>query len=933
LIAVSRHHDSHLTRGSFDSQICRLCARPCARVCVQSCLQIRFHKRKMKPHARILALVAAILLLAAAMAPAAASSMDMSAPVGAAPTVLPPLEDAPLTKEAGAEGKETFVFQAEVSRLMDIIINSLYSNKDIFLRELISNASDALDKVRFLALTTGSSSSSSSASNGDDDESDGLDIRVTPDASAQTLTIQDSGVGMTRTELIENLGTIARSGTSSFLDRLGAAAKESALKEDAGSASHLIGQFGVGFYSAYLVADRVRVESKVEGGFVHVWESGADESFVVYPRTADGEAEEEFGPHGTRLTLFLKPDAADYLSTDKLKELIQKYSQFISFPIYLQTTEEVDVPVKGEAESKRKNGEEEKEEGDDDDDISVADEDGSTNADSDVDPEPKTRKELRKKWSIMNENKPVWTRDSSDVSDDEYKSLYDSIAKMPGSPMARSHFRGEGEVEFRSILYIPDKAPVGLHSGNVDYEKDAIRLYVRRVLLTDKFEEGLLPRYLAFIVGIVDSDDLPINVSREMLQQSKTLDIIKRKLIRKALEMMRSLAKKEADEIASEANAADGDGAGSAEKKKDEAKSLRPYVKFWKEFGKSVKLGIVEDTANRARLAKLLRFRTSKSNFDDENDWSSLDQYLDRMKEDQDNIYYHSGEDVDSISNSPFLEKLLAKGYEVLYLTEGIDEHVVQQLPDYEGTKFMSVAKDNFKFGEKDQKEEKDKTDALRKQYKPLTRFLKKHMVDKVSKVRLSNRLSNTPCVLSTEQWGYSARMEIVMKAQAFANPDQFAHMTPKTKIMELNPHHPIVRQMLELVKGIKTKESDEAAAAEAHALELGHIVYDTALVSSGYLLADSSDFAKRMYKWIGMSIGVDGDQPVVEIQPESEEEKTTDAVDSNEDNSVPDVVDSDGDSEPFKISETMETEAEKERLKAKAKMEAEDLETEKMEL
>lgn len=743
---------------------------------------------------------------------------------------------------------EKFQFQAEVSRLMDIIINSLYSNRDVFLRELISNASDALDKIRFLAL-----SKPSLLGEGDQAK---LEIKIRADKETGVLEITDNGIGMTRDDLIKNLGTIAKSGTNNFLRQM-AEAKDS---------SNLIGQFGVGFYSAYLVADRVTVTSKHNDDKQYVWESGAEQTFVIYEDT-DGEP---LG-RGTKLTLHMKEDATEFLEESKLKALITKYSQFINFPIYLETTEEVEVETKdgaeedkdgaeekdketdekADAEEKAKSEDDDSKDTDDADDSDIKVEDGDAKDDQE---EPKMKKEMRKDWTLVNENKPIWTRDPSEISDEEYNGFFDGIAKLPGKPLARAHFKGEGDVEFRSILYIPDRPPVGLYSGAQEEEKDAIRLYVRRVLVTDRFEYSLLPRYLAFLVGIVDSDDIPINVSREMLQQSKTIEVIKRKLIRKGLEMIKGLTKEEEEEE----DADDDD-----EKSKNDKSNVKPYIGFWNKYSKSIKLGIIEDTANRARIAKLLRFRTSKTDIENPNDWASLDDYMDRMKEDQDYIYYHSAGDLATVKESPFLEKLIKKGYEVIYLTDAMDEHMIMQLPDYEGTKFMSISKDNFKFGEKDQEEEKKKTKILKDKYKPLIKFLKTNLGDKVSKVKLSTRLSDSVCVLSTDQYGYSARMEIIMKAQAFADPDSFQYMTPKAKILELNPHHSIVKEMLRLVE---SEEEDEKAK------ELGHLVYDTALIATGYLMNDNAEYAKRMYKWIGENIGVDATAPVVEEYPEEEE-------------------------------------------------------------
>lgn len=762
---------------------------------------------------------------------------------------------------AGAEKPvgEKFQFQAEVNRLMDIIINSLYSNKDIFLRELISNASDALDKIRYLGITNPKLLGS--------EEESKLEVRIRADKEANTLEITDSGVGMTRDDLIKNLGTIAKSGTSSFLEKATKSAAEG--KTDSSS---LIGQFGVGFYSAYLVADRVTVTSKHNDDKQYVWESGAEQTFTIYEDT-EGE---QLG-RGTKITLHMKEDAKDYLDVDKVSDLIKKYSQFINFPIYLHVSRQVEVKEPAVEEEKKDEAEKDSSEADKketekdgeekDDDIKVEDGDAADKKEEKKEP----KYETVSSWEHINQNKPIWTRDPKEVSEEDYKSFYEGIAKLPGLPMARSHFKGEGEVEFRSILYIPDKPPVGLYGNDNEYEKNAIRLFVRKVLVSDKFEYGLLPRYLSFLVGIVDSDDLPINVSREMLQQSKTLDIIRRKLIRKALEMIRSLMKLDDEESEDEAK--------DEEKKEGDKPEKKPkkYIKFWSTFGKSIKLGVIEDRSNRQRLAKLLRFRTSKSKLDDNEDFSSLDDYMGRMKKDQDHIYYLSGESLEVIKKSPFLEKLLSKGYEVIYLYEPIDEHMIMNLPDYEGSKFMSVAKDNFKFGDKDQKEEKEKADSLKKAYKPLTKYLRTALGGKVSKVKLSTRLSKTPCVLSTEQYGYSARMEIIMKAQAFSDPESFSYMTPKAKIMELNPHHPIIKEMLVLM-------GKDAEDKNKKVEELGHLIYDTALVSSGYLMRDNDAFAKRMYSWIAESVGVARDAPVVEDFSKAEKTEKKEKKDGKKD-------------------------------------------------
>merc|ERR1711966_134479 len=535
-------------------------------------------------------------------------------------------------EETSGPPAEKFEFQAEVTRLMDIIINSLYSNKEIFLREIISNASDALDKIRFLSVTDKDAIGEGEVAK--------LDIKIAADKTKDTLTLTDSGVGMTKQDLINNLGTIAKSGTSSFLEK---------LKE--GGDINLIGQFGVGFYSVYLVADKVTVRTKHNDDKQYIWESTADSSFTIKE-----DPESDLG-RGTEITLHLKDDCKEFTEGDKIKDLVKKYSEFISFPIYLKETKTVEkeVPVEEEDEEKKEGDEEKK-----DDDLDVKDGDEAS--------KPKTKKVSEEvvEWNQVNSEKAIWTRSPRDVEEEEYDRFYKTISKDSNAPLTKMHFSAEGEIEFRSILFIPSKAPYDLLEGKA--KSNAIKLYVRRVFITDEFED-MMPRWLSFIKGVVDSEDLPLNVSREMLQTSKVLRVIKKKLVTKALEMVRKLADKKKKK--------DDDDKDDEEKKEGEddpsetAEDNEEYLKFWKEFQKAIKLGLYEDSSNRTKLAKLLRFQTSKTG----DNWTSLEKYISRMKKGQKNIYYISGETKDAVEKSPFLERLRKKDLEVLYYTDPIDEY------------------------------------------------------------------------------------------------------------------------------------------------------------------------------------------------------------------------------------------------------------------
>merc|ERR1719145_449905 len=576
------------------------------------------------------------------------------------------------------EGSEKHEFQAEVNRLMDIIINSLYTDKQVFVRELISNAADALEKARFHSVQDDSYL-------GDTKD---LEVKVEHDPDAKTITIIDTGIGMSKADLINNLGTVAKSGTTNFLE---------AMAE--GSDANLIGQFGVGFYSAFLVADKVSITSKCnDDPAQHVWESSADASFTV----VDDPRGNTLG-RGTRVTLHLKEDAHDYLSEDKLKETTKKYSQFIQFPIYVKVKKEVDAEAEEEDDDDDKEDEEK-------DDVETKDDEEKEEKEEEKKPTKKTVFE----WEQVNTQKAIWLRAKEDVTEEEYSEFYKSISKDYLDPLAYTHFNAEGEIEFKSILYLPKKAPFDM-MDNYWQKKSEVKLFVRRVLVAEKFDE-LLPRYLNFVRGVVDSDDLPLNVSREQLQQNKIMKVISKKLVRKVLELMKKLAKEgDGDDEDEDKEDEEEKEESEKEEKKDKKEEETTWQKFWKEFNKNLKMGCYEDDSNRSKLSKLLLFMTTKS----EGKEINLDKYLDRMQESQESIYYMSGESLDVMQKAPALQIFKKKDIEVLMLTDHLDEPCIQKLADYEGKKFVSIQKADVKLDETE--EEKKRFTKLKDMYKPLT--------------------------------------------------------------------------------------------------------------------------------------------------------------------------------------------------------------------
>jgi HSP90 family molecular chaperone len=726
--------------------------------------------------------------------------------------------------EEAEVNKEHNTFDADVAKILNILINSLYTNQEVFLREVISNASDALDKIRMMYLTE------EQHPKNDAGEEPKFEIKISIDKDKRMIYMVDGGVGMTKDEMKNNLGSLGSSGTQRFLE---------GMKE--GQDSNLIGQFGVGFYSVFLVSERVKVASKSDASDKqYIWESTGDGSYFLYEDPRGNTL-----GRGTELMLELKKDADQFLDNEKLKTIVHRYSEFIHFPIYIKTTKTERVEKeKSEDEVVEKKDESEdgevKDDGDDDgsDEKKEDDDDNYENVPVDS-------------WDLVNDNKPIWTRKAGDVNETEYEEFYKALTKDYDAPMFYTHFSAEGEVEFKAILFVPGRAPYNVFDTSITHSN--IRLYVRRVFITDEFKD-LLPRYLNFVKGVVDSDDLPLHVSREQLQESRILKIIKKKLIRKALTMFSDIAASDKRVEEEEAKKKDDD-----EKKEEESDDDAPtgkvlkevtFPKFWEEFGKNLRLGLIEDGTNRARLTKLLRFKTSKN----EDKFVSLEDYVERMAETQKNIYYLTGESIEKIKQVPVLYDAEKREVEVIFMTDAIDEYVTGHVTDFSGKKLVNLAKQGI--SEDESKTQKNIVKGRAEKYEGLTKWFKELLGDKVTKATITQRMTEEPLLVASPKHGATAQMMKLMKSQTLGEKQS---ETDAKRVLEINHLHPLIHEIWQRVQVLEEGKRDENAE------DLALVLFDVASLQNGFEVDDSLSMGKRIGRMLRQSVDISPDAPLKE--------------------------------------------------------------------
>jgi heat shock protein 90kDa beta len=743
------------------------------------------------------------------------------------------------------EGAEKYGFQAEVHRMLDIVVNSLYQHKDVFLRELISNASDALDKIRYLLLTEPEKYN-------ENGEEIPLKVEIEYDPVNETVTIRDTGVGMTHDEMVSNLGTVARSGTTKFME---------ALKESGNAAETVgqIGQFGVGFYSTFLVASRVTVASKSPLDPVqHVWESSnGSGDFFIYDDPRGNTLK-----RGTEITLYLKEDESHYADAAKVKQLAKHYSEFVVHPINVRVTETmmVDDDEDDVAEEGKK----------DDDDLEVKDDDEEDK------PKEKKKKEVTThSWELVNGDPAIWTRDKDEVTEDEYQAFYKTLSGSEADKAATwSHFNAEGNINFKSILYLPNDVPAGYKSGSMDPIKGAVKLYVRKVLIGDDF--SFLPKYLGFIRGVVDSDELTLNVNRETLQEEKTLRVIRKKVIRKAVDLIVQFAKeseKKTDD--------DTDDDGEKKTAADDGE-LPAYLEWYEKFSPNIKLGIIEDYGNRAKLIKLLRYKTSKS----DGKLVSLAEYTKNMKEWQKDVYVLGCANVDECTKSPFLEIFKEKDIEVMFMTDALDEYMMKNVYDFDKKKLVQISTENIKFGDEDADLIKRREKVYSKKFTPLTKYLKTLYGFEILRVQVAKRsLGSIPAIVTSTEYGNTANMERIMKAQAY-NYNADAANINAMKVLEINPRHPLV---LKLLDSVPADDLDDKVVT-SDIMDAAWMLYDMAMLNGGFSILNPDEHARRIVKALQVGLSIDSLSLEPEINPPVEEDVPPDTDEENLDAGLGDL-------------------------------------------